>query len=151
MSKKTDRFVNRELSWLEFNQRVLDEARDPAVPVLERLKFLAITSSNLDEFFKVRVGGLHLLAKENSTKTDPSGMTACAVKSGASFCTKTLIAEQPFGVRAFGAREKLKAGAGDRLATVAAGGPVQRGPDLSKFYRLAPQQSKPLKRLQPSS
>lgn len=76
MSKKTDRFVNRELSWLEFNQRVLDEARDPAVPVLERLKFLAITSSNLDEFFKVRVGGLHLLAKENSTKTDPSGMTA---------------------------------------------------------------------------
>jgi len=75
MSKASSRFINRELSWLEFNQRVLDEARDGTVPLLERLKFLAITSSNLDEFFMVRVGGLHLLAKENSTRTDPSGMT----------------------------------------------------------------------------
>src|SRR3954451_24789577 len=52
------RYFNRELSWLEFNQRVLDQAFDPGTPLLERVKFFCITSSNLDEFFEVRVAGI---------------------------------------------------------------------------------------------
>ena len=77
MPRKKDKFVNRELSWLEFNQRVLDEARDPALPLLERLNFLAITASNLDEFFMVRVGGLQLITESGLTRRDPAGWTAC--------------------------------------------------------------------------
>ena len=69
------KFFNRELSWLEFNQRVLDEARDESLPLLERLKFLAITASNLDEFFMVRVGGLQVLVGQGVTTPDPSGRT----------------------------------------------------------------------------
>ena len=74
-AKKPPPFFNRELSWLEFNQRVLDEASDPAIPLLERLKFLAITASNLDEFCMVRVGGLKLLVTEKIRRTDPAGLT----------------------------------------------------------------------------
>ena len=68
-------FLNRELSWLEFNQRVLLEASNPEVPLLERLKFLSITASNLDEFCMVRVGGLKMLVAAKIRRTDPSGMT----------------------------------------------------------------------------
>lgn len=68
-------YRNRELSWLEFNRRVLEEAQDPTVPLLERLKFLAIFASNLDEFFMVRVGALRRLVAAEVDDPDPSGMS----------------------------------------------------------------------------
>lgn len=69
------RYINREISWMEFNQRVLNEAKDADLPLLERLKFLAITASNLDEFTAVRVGSLMLLVERGSTRTDSDGFT----------------------------------------------------------------------------
>ncbi len=77
MKKNTGRsefFINRELSWLEFNKRVLEEAQDTSNPLFERLKFLSIVSSNLDEFFMIRVGSLHDQINAGFNKPDPSGM-----------------------------------------------------------------------------
>jgi polyphosphate kinase len=68
-------FVNRELSWLAFNRRVLEEARDPANPLIERVKFLAIFDSNLAEFFEIRVAGLRQQAEAGIARRTPDGMT----------------------------------------------------------------------------
>lgn len=70
-----ENFINRELSWLDFNFRVLHEAKDKLNPLFERLKFLAITSSNLDEFFMVRVASLKNMVHDDYKKKDSSGMT----------------------------------------------------------------------------
>src|SRR2546430_14465258 len=69
-------FLNRELSWLEFNQRVLDEALDRRNPLLERLKFFCIVSSNLDEFFEVRVAGLKQQIESEVVERTMDGLTA---------------------------------------------------------------------------
>jgi len=87
-------FFNRELSWLEFNQRVLDEAFDESIPLLERMRFLAITTTNLDEFFMVRVGGLQTLAERGSTRRDPAGMTPEEQLVAISRRTHQLVSDQ---------------------------------------------------------
>src|SRR5262245_25528276 len=73
---KMQHFISSELSWLEFNQRVLEEALDPQNPLLERLKFFCITSSNLDEFFEVRVAGLKQQIETRTVERSMDGLTA---------------------------------------------------------------------------
>src|SRR6201997_4199636 len=68
-------FINRELSWLEFNRRVLEEAQDPTQPLIERVKFLAIFSSNLDEFFEIRVAGIKQQIESETSDVGPDGLS----------------------------------------------------------------------------
>ena len=87
-------YINRELSWLEFNRRVLEEARDASVPLLERVKFLAIFSSNLDEFFMVRVARLKAMLFEGDNSSDPDGLTPAEALTAISARVHELAAEQ---------------------------------------------------------
>jgi len=86
--------INRELSWLKFNYRVLEEALDHRHPLLERLKFLAIFSSNLDEFFMIRVSGLQEAAAAGVAETSPDGMTAAKQLSEINSQVRPMLGEQ---------------------------------------------------------
>src|SRR5262245_31818889 len=94
MSAPVSKMINRELSWLEFNQRVLEEAQDESLPLLERLKFLSITASNLDEFYMVRVGGLQLQSERGKVVADPSGMTPDEQLLAVSVRTRRIVDDQ---------------------------------------------------------
>jgi len=87
-------FLSRELSWLEFNQRVLNEALDPANPLLERVKFFCITSSNLDEFFEVRVAGLKQQIESEVVERSIDGRTATETFRAVRKRVRTMIEQQ---------------------------------------------------------
>ncbi|MGB9071928.1 MAG: polyphosphate kinase 1 [Terriglobales bacterium] len=87
-------FINREGSWLNFNWRVLEEAQDTRNPLLERVKFLAITASNLDEFFEVRVGGLLQQLEDGHNATTPDGLTMVEEKELINRETHQFVEEQ---------------------------------------------------------
>jgi len=89
-----DAFVNRELSWLEFNRRVLEEAQDPTVPLLERVKFLAIFSSNLDEFFMVRVAELKRRIRAADSSSGPDGLSPVETLAAVADKVHRLVATQ---------------------------------------------------------
>jgi len=90
----SERFDNRELSWLEFNSRVLALAENPDLPLLERVKFVAIFHSNLDEFFQIRVAGLKEQIKAGLSSTSPDGMSPAEQLERISERVRTLIARQ---------------------------------------------------------
>ena len=91
-----DYYVNRELSWLMFDERVLGEATDTSNPLMERLKFLAITASNLDEFFMVRVASLIDMQHAGYSKLDIAGMTIDEQLSAVAAKTHELVDTQYF-------------------------------------------------------
>jgi polyphosphate kinase len=87
-------FINRELSWLEFNRRVLEEAQDQRQPLIERVKFLTIVSSNLDEFFEIRVAGIKQQIKSETSDVGPDGLSPTEVFDRIQKGVRQLVAEQ---------------------------------------------------------
>src|SRR6266536_2938945 len=87
-------FINRELSWLEFNRRVLEEAQDPTQPLIERVKFLSIFSSNLDEFFEIRVAGIKQQIESETSDVGPDGMSPTETFNNIQRVVRELVAAQ---------------------------------------------------------
>src|SRR5690242_3595655 len=87
-------FINRELSWLEFNRRVLEEAQDQRQPLIERVKFLTIVSSNLDEFFEIRVAGIKQQIESETSDVGPDGLSPSELFDRIQKTVRQLVAEQ---------------------------------------------------------
>src|SRR6195256_850193 len=89
-----ENFTNRELSWLEFNRRVLEEAQDPTQPLIERVKFLTIFSSNLDEFFEIRVAGIKQQIASETSEVGPDGLSPTETFNNIQRVTRELVATE---------------------------------------------------------
>ncbi|MFD2117922.1 polyphosphate kinase 1 [Paenibacillus yanchengensis] len=94
MEMSNPQYLNRDLSWIEFNKRVLQEAKDPSTPLLERLKFLAIVSSNLDEFISVRLAGIQDQIRAGYAKKDFTGYTPSGLYKRLQSRIESIVAEQ---------------------------------------------------------
>jgi polyphosphate kinase len=92
--KVPELYINRELSLLEFNRRVFEQAKDSSIPLLERLRFLCIASTNLDEFFEIRVAGIKQQVKYGSVQTGPDNLTPAEVLKRISVTAQVFISEQ---------------------------------------------------------
>jgi polyphosphate kinase len=112
---RPEHFFNREFSWLEFNQRVLEEAQDETNPLLERLKFLTIVSSNLDEFFEIRVAGLQQREESSPHKVGTDGLNAAQTLERIGTRTQKMIADQ---YRCYGELLSQLDGEGISLTTI---------------------------------